>query len=64
MNISERLKKLRLERELTQAQVAVKIDISQQRYASYEHDQNMTMDRFLQICRALDVTPAEFFKNK
>lgn len=57
MEFAERLKILRKQVKLTQAQIAEKINISQQAYASWERGvKRPTQDNLVKIAQVLNVT--------
>ena len=57
MKFSELLKKRRKKIKLTQAQIAEKLDISQQAYASWERGvKKPTQENLVKIAQVLDVT--------
>mgnify|MGYP000992660987 FL=1 len=57
MEFAERLKTLRKQVKLTQAQIAEKIDISQQAYASWEHGaKKPTQENLIKIAQVLNVS--------
>ena len=57
MEFSERLKKLRKDTGLTQVDVASKLGISQQAYASWERGvKNPTQDNLVKIAQVLNVS--------
>ena len=57
MEFAERLKTLRKQVKLTQAQIAEKLDISQQAYASWERGvKKPTQENLVKIAQVLDVT--------
>ena len=57
MEFAERLKTLRKQVKLTQAQIAEKLDISQQAYASWERGvKKPTQENLVKIAQILNVT--------
>lgn len=56
------LKNMREKKSMTQAVLAEKIGINQQKIAEYENGQDMTIRRFLELCAGLGVTPVEFWQ--
>ena len=57
MEFAERLKKLRKQVKLTQAQIAKKLDISQQAYASWERGaKKPTQENLVKIAQVLNVS--------
>lgn len=57
MEFAERLKTLRKQVKLTQTQIAEKLDISQQAYASWERGvKKPTQENLVKIAQVLDVT--------
>ena len=57
MEFAERLKTLRKQIKLTQAQIAKKLDISQQAYASWERGvKKPTQENLVKIAQVLNVT--------
>ena len=57
MEFAERLKTLRKQVKLTQAQIAEKLNISQQAYASWEHSaKKPTQENLVKIAQILDVS--------
>ena len=57
MEFAERLKTLRKQVKLTQAQIAEKLNISQQAYASWERGANKpTQENLVKIAQILDVS--------
>ena len=57
MEFAERLKTLRKQVKLTQAQIAEKLDISQQAYASWERGvKKPTQDNLVKIAQVLNVS--------
>ena len=57
MEFAERLKKLRKQVKLTQAQIAEKLNISQQAYASWEHgSKKPTQENLVKIAQVLNVS--------
>ena len=57
MGFAERLKTLRKQVKLTQAQIAEKLNISQQAYASWEHGtKKPTQENLVKIAQVLNVS--------
>lgn len=57
MEFAERLKTLRKQVKLTQAQIAEKLDVSQQAYASWERNvKKPTQENLVKISQILDVS--------
>lgn len=57
MELAERLKTLRKQVQLTQAQIAEKLDISQQAYASWERGvKKPTQENLVKIAQVLNVS--------
>lgn len=57
MEFAERLKTLRKQVKLTQAQIAEKLNISQQAYASWEHGvKKPTQENLVKIAQVLNVS--------
>lgn len=59
-----RLKELRKERNLTQAQLAEKVDVSMNFIGMVERgERNTTIDKMFKLAQALEVTLAKFYEK-
>lgn len=64
LKVCQKIRRARESAGLKQADIAAAIGTSQAQIAKYENgDQDMTITRFLEICGAIDVDPAEIVKK-
>jgi len=64
MKIYEKIRAIRQSKALTQDFVADKLNIDPVNYGRIERGQaNLTMDRFLDICKILEIHPKLFFEE-
>lgn len=62
--IGKRIKELRIKAGYSSYEVfAYENNISRSQFGKYERGENMRVDSLLKICKALKVTPEEFFKG-
>ena len=60
MQYYERIKNFRKERGITQAEMAKKLETTQQQYSKYETGkQEMSVRQFIKICNVLDASSDE-----
>ena len=58
--IGNKIKRIRISKEMTRAQMAAELDISERSYGKIENGEtNLTMDRLEQIGKVLDKSPVE-----
>ena len=64
-NLYRNIKQNRVELNLTQKQVAIKMDISYQAYQAYECGRSLpTLENLIKLCEIFDVTPNELLDYK
>jgi transcriptional regulator with XRE-family HTH domain len=62
--ILDKIRAIRLEKGYTQEYIASKLGIDPVNYGRLERGQSkLTLERFIQICKILDVPPATFFNG-
>lgn len=65
MEIGEKLRNLRIQKNLTQEELGERTDLSKGYISQLERDlSSPSMETFFDILEVLGVTPAEFFKQK
>ena len=65
MQYYERIKNFRKERGITQAEMAKKLETTQQQYSKYETGkQEMSVRQFIKICNVLDASSDEILGLK
>lgn len=58
MDYIQKIKKLRLENNITQVELSEKLGLSPSAYGLYEtYQRQMDIDTFVKICKLFDVTP-------
>lgn len=64
MHLCDRIRLLRMDRELTQKQVADSIEVHVNTYARYENDETQPTIRILvRLCRLYGITADNFLKD-
>jgi len=64
INILEKIRSIRLAKGYTQEYIAAKLNIDTVNYGRIERGQSkLTVDRFIELCKILEVSPNIFFKE-